>query len=281
VRILCLGGSTTYGSGLEAGETYPARLAALLEPLATAGPPPRRYEVINCGVPGYSTAESLIDLELRLFDFEPDALVIYHGINDARVVQARGFVPDYSHMRRAWREPELTSLEEWLWRNSYAYAWLARTGGFGPKSIRLEDLIYVEGYADLYEPACAAGADGSAEARDVNREGVAAFIRNIDSIVVLARARGVQVLLATFPLRGGPQAQVEGQNFAPTVAVMNRQLVDYARQKGVPLVDLAATLDTQRELFMDQVHLNAAGAAREAELVLEAARGAGLWGLSP
>ncbi|HYN64701.1 MAG TPA: GDSL-type esterase/lipase family protein, partial [Candidatus Limnocylindrales bacterium] len=199
-------------------------------------------------------------------------LVIYHGVNDARVVQAQGFLPDYSHMRRAWREPELSALEQWLWRHSYAYAWLARSGGFGPKSIRLEDLIYVQDYEDLYEPVGEAG---------VKRAGVEAFIRNIDAMVVLARARRIEVLLTNFPMRGGQLARVEGQDFAPTVAAMNRQLADYARQKAVPLVDFVGALAARRELFMDQIHLNAEGAAQQAELLLEAARRAGLWGLSP
>jgi hypothetical protein len=170
------------------------------------------------------------------------------------------------------REPGLSSVEEWLWRHSYAYAWLARTGGFGPQSVRLEDLIYVEGYADLYQPVGEGG---------VNREGVAAFLRNIDDMLVLARARGVEVLLTTFPMRGGPGAQVGGQDFSLTVAVMNRQLADDARQQGVPLADFAGALDERRELFQDQIHLNAEGAALQAELALQAARAAGLWGLSP
>ena len=269
VRILCLGGSTTWGSGLEADEAYPARLEALLAASGTNGSG-RRYEVLNCGVPGYSTAESLIDLELRLFEFEPDAIVIYHGVNDARLVQARGFEPDYSHMRVAWREPRLSALSQWLWVHSYAYAWLARAGGFGPKSIRLEDLIYVEGYDELYVPA-GGGAAGA--------EGVAAFVRNIASMVALARARGVEVLLTTFPMRGGPDAKVDGQNFAPTVGAMNRALVEYARAQGVPLCDFAAALDERRELFQDQAHLTAEGAAAQAEMVLRSAREAGQWGL--
>ena len=275
VRILCLGGSTTYGSGLTADEAYPARLAALLAPLSAPGADGgsgRRYEVLNCGVPGYSTAESLIDLELRLLEFEPDALVIYHGINDARLVQARGFEPDYSHMRVVWREPQVSPLSQWLWTHSYAYAWLARAGGFGPSTVRLEDLIYVDDWADLYVPA-----DGGAA--EINRDGVDVFIRNIDSMVALARARGVEVLLTTFPMRGGAAARVEGQDFAPTVAVMNRQLVEYARTQGVPLCDFAAALDSRRELFQDQAHLTAEGAAVQAELVLQAARAAGQWGL--
>jgi lysophospholipase L1-like esterase len=268
VRVLCLGGSTTYGSGLDVRETYPARLAELLVPLAT---PERRHEVLNCGVPGYSTVESLIDLELRLLELEPDALVLCHGLDDARLVQARGFQPDYAHMRTTWRKPRLSAPEQWLWSHSYAYAWLARTAGFAPDAVRLEDLIYVEDYADLYEPAGETG---------VNLAGVDTFIRNIDSTVGLAQSHGLQVLLATFPMRGGADTPVAGQDFAPTILAMNRRLLEYAREHSVPLVDFAAALDQRRELFMDPIHLDAEGTAVQAELVLAAAQQAGLWGLA-
>jgi nicotinamidase-related amidase len=52
-------------------------------------------------------------------------------------------------------------------------------------------------------------ADGGAA--EINRDGVDVFIRNIDSMVALARARGVEVLLTTFPMRGGPGGTRRGQ----------------------------------------------------------------------
>jgi lysophospholipase L1-like esterase len=279
VRILCLGGSTTYGAGVEPGESYPARLQRLLsaEPAppapavpAPAVPPARRFEVLNCGVPGYTTAESLIALELQHLEFQPDALVISHGINDARLVQAKGFRPDYAHVRRHWREPELSALEWWAWRHSAAWALVARTLDFGPKSIRIEDLVFVDGYAALYEPPEAG----------VNRAGVAVYVRNIDHMVALARARGLDVLLCTIALRRYPNAtKAPAQDYTPTVDAMNAELRAYAQREGVPLVDLAQQLDRRVELYDDQVHMNAQGTAVQAELVLAAARAAGQWGL--
>jgi lysophospholipase L1-like esterase len=269
VRVLCLGGSTTYGAGVSADEAYPAQLQALLSAHATEG---RAFEVLNCGVPGYTTAESLIALELQQLEFQPDALVISHGINDARMVQATGFRPDYSHVRRNWREPDVSSLEWWAWRNSCTYAWLARAMDFGPKSVRIEDLVFVEGYVDLYENPAVAG---------VNRAGLAAFMRNIDHMVVLARAHELEVLLATIALRRYPNAARPSvqYDYTPTVDAMNEELRAYAQREGLPLVDLAASLDQRVNLYADQVHMNAHGARAQAELVLKEARAAGLWGL--
>ena len=102
IRILCLGGSTTYGTGATANDkTYPAQLERLLNESADEGV---RYEVGNCGVPGYSTVESLLNFELRLLEYDPDWILIYHAANDARPIDAPGFRPDYSHFRKTWTQ---------------------------------------------------------------------------------------------------------------------------------------------------------------------------------
>src|SRR5262245_25410501 len=103
-RILCLGGSTTFGTGATADDkAYPAQLERLLNAHAAAQPggAPLHYEVGNCGVSGYSSAEDLVNLEMRLLELEPDAILLYEGANDGRIVQTRGFKPDYSHARRS------------------------------------------------------------------------------------------------------------------------------------------------------------------------------------
>jgi lysophospholipase L1-like esterase len=267
VRILCLGGSTTYGSGVSAEEAYPARLAALLAGVASPG---TRYEVLNCGVPGYTSVESLIALELRLFELEPDGLVVCHGINDARMIQTRDFQPDYTHMRRTWREPHVSALEWALLRHSRVYAWLAHSFGFGLKSIRLEELVFVDDPAALTAQPAEQG---------LNQRGIAAFVRNIGHVVALARARDVEVLLATFALQDQAGRRRPELHYAATVAAMNRQLVQYAAREDVPLVDLAGALDRRAGLFYDAIHFNAQGTEAQAGLVLQAARDAGLWGL--
>ena len=77
-RIACLGGSTTYGNKVGAPvESYPGRLQ---EYLRSRG---YRVEVINGGCPGYSSLESLINLQLRILPLSPDLVLVYHGgIND-------------------------------------------------------------------------------------------------------------------------------------------------------------------------------------------------------
>jgi hypothetical protein len=74
-RIALLGPSHVMGSGVADGETF---ADVLEERLNQSAPPssPRRYEVLNFGVAGYSLLQQLALLDERVFDFQPDAVFI-------------------------------------------------------------------------------------------------------------------------------------------------------------------------------------------------------------
>ena len=102
-RIVVLGGSTTYGEFInDDRQTFPARLE---ERLRDIGYP--RVEVINAGVPGYNSWESLSDLQFHALDFEPDLVIPYYGINDVhcRLVVPQSYRSDNSGRRVLWTEP--------------------------------------------------------------------------------------------------------------------------------------------------------------------------------
>src|SRR5207253_80172 len=54
-RIVCLGDSWTWGNNVNEAQSYPRRLAALLKEAL----PNRQIEVLNLGVPGYSSYQGL------------------------------------------------------------------------------------------------------------------------------------------------------------------------------------------------------------------------------
>jgi lysophospholipase L1-like esterase len=86
--VLCLGDSVTFGLGLDDRETWPARLAATLRAAPElAGRP---VQVINGAVPGWSSIQGM-RLLTRMKEVEPDVVVFWFGLNDAK--EARG-VPD-------------------------------------------------------------------------------------------------------------------------------------------------------------------------------------------
>src|SRR5262245_29919120 len=70
VRIAIVGASTVYGAAVKDGETSSVRLQELL---VQAGVP---AEVINAGVPGWTTAETLRSLEHRVLPLKPDVVIL-------------------------------------------------------------------------------------------------------------------------------------------------------------------------------------------------------------
>jgi lysophospholipase L1-like esterase len=70
-RIACLGDSTTFGWGVREEEAWPALLGEQLG-----------VEVLNAGVPGYSSYQGLATLD-RVLALKPDVVVLAYMIRDA------------------------------------------------------------------------------------------------------------------------------------------------------------------------------------------------------
>lgn len=71
-RILCVGDSNTFGIGVSLDETFAHRLQRWL---STRG----LFEVINCGVPGYSSFQMLQFIKLHCAAWKPDLIILYCG----------------------------------------------------------------------------------------------------------------------------------------------------------------------------------------------------------
>lgn len=77
-RILSLGESTTFGFGVINDDSYSAQLEQILN----INDSNVEYQVINAGVPAWSSFQSLIYLKERGIDFKPDVVLFYHELND-------------------------------------------------------------------------------------------------------------------------------------------------------------------------------------------------------
>lgn len=96
-RIVALGPSTVYGYSVgTAKEAWPARLEALLG---------QSIEVVNGGVPAYTSREILLAWLEKFRLWRPDAVIVELGGNDAASYFRPGWTPDGAHYRRAWSGP--------------------------------------------------------------------------------------------------------------------------------------------------------------------------------
>ena len=83
IRILFIGDSSVYGAWICRLDTLAELLERGLNELVGDGLPGghRKVEVINAGVPGYSSYQSLVELE-RAMDYGIDGVIVYSMISD-------------------------------------------------------------------------------------------------------------------------------------------------------------------------------------------------------
>lgn len=84
-RIVFLGDSTTFGWGVEAEERFSERLAARLNARGDG----RRYEVINLGIPGYTSWHGRKAFERFGLPWSPDMVIMSFGANDGKMISRR------------------------------------------------------------------------------------------------------------------------------------------------------------------------------------------------
>jgi lysophospholipase L1-like esterase len=86
IRVALVGGSTTFGTRVDDVDSWPSLLQDSLGD---------RYAVYNFGVPGYSSAEAIIQMALLVPEVRPHVVVYYLGWNDIRNYHDGGLGPDY------------------------------------------------------------------------------------------------------------------------------------------------------------------------------------------
>ena len=95
IRIATIGGSTTANINLQFDKNWPGHIGGSLQ----KNFPNKHFRVINAGVPGFDTSQSIANLALRVMPFKPDIVIIYHAYNDLKAIQKNiAFRPDYSHI---------------------------------------------------------------------------------------------------------------------------------------------------------------------------------------
>ncbi|MCB9899231.1 MAG: hypothetical protein H6825_14595 [Planctomycetes bacterium] len=245
-RVVCMGGSSTYGHGPSSDETtWPAQLEKLLGTMY----PTVRFEVINAGVSGYNSYESLINLNIRLLDLDPDLALVYHSINDVRLWEWPGYKPDNSHARAVWPVNEPDPLVETLEKSE-----LFRALQFLMRGESREELGHwvVKDYGKKQQMQ-----------QTFQQIGPVYFKRNLEQIAALCRFRRVDVMF-------GQQAffddDLEFLSDKKGMRMAEEVITRTAAEQNVPICDIRANMPQDRSLFTNDVHVTDKGALRIATL---------------
>ncbi len=266
IRIVCLGGSTTFDVGVtDNARTWPNRLEAL----ARERRPELDVEVVNAGFPGYNTATSLINLSLRIVDLDPDLVVVYHGINDLTAAQ----IPEF--------------------RSDYAHGWAERfVGEPGPirRALRSSILFAKIEHSMRRRRDRAAGRQDAGVEVTVPDEATETYRRNLRTIAGICQAHGIRLALGTFATARSQFEEPAPPGFACsytpnlTPAELQRSLREWAdvvravaAEQDAWLLDVQKKLPADPQLFDDFIHLNDEGARAMAAVVYDELEAAGAW----
>jgi lysophospholipase L1-like esterase len=255
-RVLCLGGSTTYGSSVDdPKEAYPAQLEVILnkgKPEGVTG-----VEVINAGLLYGTTAEMLTHYHFKYHYFRPDLVVINTGGNDALPAQMGNYQPDYSHWRVQPQSPRpLSPFGQKLMKSRFLalglisliygrlerYSWLDRSDGVSPTEwFRPENDAELEEFENLYP----------------------AFAHNLNSLIDEILRDGAKVLLV--PYRLGDNDDVPEE-----IEIRNNEQVlkKIAKQRQLDVAPFPADIISEG-FWVDGSHLNAAGCRQKAEHIAQ------------
>ena len=237
IRIAALGASTT-------ADGYPAMLEEYLN--ARVAAQSNRFEVMNFAHGFYTSAHVLVNFVLNVIDFAPDYIIIHQAANDehARASEAE-FRGDYSHYLKVFQPPRI--VDRYILRVSVPYRALKFYLNPNP------EWMFVEAASQIHrkEPE-----------RPLNARELGVFRRNIETIIDVASARQIKVVLTTMP-------HATDERYSPLSGIdqFNEVLRSIAANHDRLLfVDLDKLMTGKvNHLFRDAVHVNDNGNRMKAE----------------
>ncbi len=239
-RIQCLGASTTqyYVNYENKSYSYPLELEKILKEKC----PNKNVEVINSGVPGYTSIEILIQFLLTVVDTEPDMVILYHSCNDIMASLTPNFRSDYSHSRRNLGE----TYSKYKTLSKFPYLPLAF----------YNHAVFPEMVHSLLHAVCYGTRDIS-----LDFQGEQTYKRNIEHIIQICMARNIKMVLSTFcrypynEIKDDPGFQKLFQGISRENLIM----VELAEKYSLPLVDSNNLIPREEKYFLDYVHFSPLG----------------------
>lgn len=244
-RLLLLGDSFTEGNGVEAKDSFPARLQGLVDKAGL----PARWEVINAGEGSYSPILHYLLLKKHLIDLEPDLVVLNLDLSDFHddVQYAKLATFDASGEPLAVRAETPRPPGSWFVESAYALKdWLkehTRSWNF----LRRHLIVFLserpKPSADIREDKYAMLRDGYSFAGGRDLEPT---FRHIVRIRDLLAARGTPLWLSVYPYGNqvSPREWDKGRGFwgfeqnRLYSAEPQKQIALYSQRHAIPVIDM-------------------------------------------
>jgi lysophospholipase L1-like esterase len=252
IRIAVLGGSSAYCVSVPDAAAWPAVLENLLGP---------GFEVVNMGVPGYSSVDHVIQTAFHVPNLQCDIAVFYMGWNDAKYSHVPALKPDYAEHGRS-QYGNLSLPQVWTGPNLACVRLLVPA---------LERMGWVHApFSDCPTPSA------GTLSGEIDPQALSYFERNTRSLISLCRSEGiVPVFVPQVMNRGALSADsptvwvpyVPARDLPGIVSAYNDRVAQLADRDGVHYVSTVLEADWEGSDFLDEGHFSREGCERFAELV--------------
>lgn len=273
-RIVCIGGSTTYSSGVkDYKKSYPYLLEKELHAKGH-----ENVQVINAGMLAYTSWESLINFQTRLLDLSPDLLVIYNGVNDVytRLVWPpetyRGDNSGYwQHVNHAsiHRTPPFLShfnLGRIVLAELTGYSMTFESHSYGAYS---ESNLGYEFRKQMKKGVYPKGVFEEISALEIlDANSPTYFRRNLENLVLIAQSNNIATMFASFEVcPSEASTSVYGSDvFTYGIKQHNQIVKEIARDYKAFFYDYPSEFPIDTSLYEDEIHLNEKGLALRSKL---------------
>ncbi len=256
-RIFTIGGSTTYSIAVKDWRNdFARKLQKELRETYNY----TKIEVINAGLGGWDSWESLINFELNILDLEPDLIIIYQGVNDvvARLVDPALYKGDNSGKRKQWEQKSFP-----IFFYSTVIRMLTKVD-----PIRLSHFVDRE----TTENVKLMNVSNKTYIEILQKNKPVFFERNLRSIIAIVKENNISVLLSTW----AHSDQIEGDFISTPPYVLgckeNNDVVKKIAETTpeVFFYDFAKWMPKNKIYWSDGRHLNELGIKLEARLFAKA-----------
>ncbi len=273
-RIIAVGASTTYSLFVDDyRRTYPAMLEEGLKKKGYTN-----VTVINAGVPAWTTYEHLINFHIRLQDLQPDMILFKEAFADVScrlVWPPSAFKGDNSGCFA----PPFTLHQTPIYEASTLMRiLLVETGRILPASALGQSVFNEAKTCHYHEFAKQRWTwrypSGIFKEVPVGKmlatNSSKYYRRNVENLVLAAKARGVKVMIMTFPYTTLIPGFFDIAGFKDAVDEHNGIAKALAEQHGAVFFDLAGVFPADKKYWgFDGIHANQLGTDLEATLVTD------------